>query len=108
MENHVAIIVKGAQDATSLETGLNAIPGLTLKKEEVRGVVTGALKVAKWIAKLVGDTDKIADALIGEATKHAVGASIELQCGATVIKISNANRSEIIALLDKAAEIARR
>lgn len=108
MDSKIALIVTGENvDDAAFQSALKSIPGLELQREQQRGIVTGALKVAKWLAKFVGESDKLADALIGEATKHAVGASIELQYGTTIVKISNANRSEIVALLDKAAAIAK-
>ena len=108
MKQTLAIIVKGANLTDGkLASAVESIPGLELRRSELRGVGPAAAAVLKWVGNVLAGSGKIADFLIQEAMKHAAGASIEVQVGTTVVKVSNANRDQIMALLDKAVETAK-
>lgn len=109
MNPKVIIIASGTElDEGKVESTLSAIPGLEVKKMgPARGITQGAMKVVKLIGEIVGGSTKIADALIEQVTKELAGATIEIQVDSIIIKVTNANRSQIRELLKQAVESAK-
>ncbi len=108
MNPSITIIASGQNlNESQIGSALGAIPELKLQTGgPERGVVTGAVKAVKWVAEFVGGSNKLADFLIGQATKAEPGASIKIQVEGRVVEVNNVNRAQVIAVLDRAAEIA--
>lgn len=109
MNPKITVIVKGEQiDERQAESALSSISGLQLKKmEEQRGVGMGIAKAVKWVGEIIGDTGKIADGLIEQASKQFAGASLEIQVTGMTIKVTNASRSQLLVVMDKAIQAAK-
>jgi len=110
MNPKVMIIASGEKvDEKKVESTLRTIQGLKLQTGvPERGIATGATKAVKWVAEFLGGSSKVAELLIGQATKEFAGASIKIQVEGKVVEINNVNRSQIIDVLDRAAEIAKK
>ncbi len=107
MNPKINIIVEGAEE-TAVKSALKDIPQISLKKtSESRGLAQGAAKALTLVAEFVGGSAKATDALLEQATSQLAGATVKVQYGSVTIEVTNANRSQIAGLLDKAAQAAR-
>ncbi|MFZ3168610.1 MAG: hypothetical protein WA130_13420 [Candidatus Methanoperedens sp.] len=107
MNPKINIIVEGAEGNT-VESALRGIPQLSLKKtSESRGLAQGATKALTLIAEFIGGSAKVTDALMEQATSQLAGATVKVQYGTVIIEVTNANRSQLMALMEKAIKGAR-
>jgi hypothetical protein len=109
MNPKIMIIASGTDlDESKVESTLSTIPGLEVKKTgQARGITQGAIKVVKLIGEIVGSSTKIIDSLIEQATRELAGATIEIQVDSIIVKVTNANRSQLRELLNQAVESAK-
>ncbi len=109
MTPKIMIIASGTElDDGKIESTLSAIPGLEVKKTgQARGIALGATKVIKLIGEIVGNSTKIVDSLIEQATRELAGATIEIQVDSIIVKVTNANRSQLRDLLSQAVGSAK-
>ncbi len=111
MNPEIMIIASGESlDEKRARSVIGSIPEFKVQSisGQTRGIAKGAAKVIKFIGEFIGGSGKVADLLIEQATKELAGASIEIKLGTTVVKVNNINRSQIIELLDRAAQIAHK
>lgn len=107
MNPKINIIVEGAEEA-AVKSAINNIPQLSLKKtSESRGLAQGAAKALTMVAEFVGGSAKVTDGLIEQATSQLAGATVKVQYGNVMIEVTNANRSQVAGLLDKAVQAAK-
>ncbi|MCE8423243.1 MAG: hypothetical protein J5U19_10950 [Candidatus Methanoperedens sp.] len=107
MNPKINIIVEGAEENT-VESALRGIPQLSLKKtSESRGVAQDAAKALTLVVEFIGGSAKFADALQEQLTNQMAGATMKVQVGSTIIEVTNANRSQVADLLEKAIKGAR-
>jgi len=109
MNPQITIIAEGGRvDGTAVKSALEAVPGV--KATEVgpdRGLAQGARKVPSFVMEFVGGSAKVGDALIEQATKQLAGAKLKIKFGEVEIEVSNVNRSQVIEVLGRSAEIAK-
>jgi hypothetical protein len=100
----VTIVVepKGVQPAT-VENALKSTGGEVTPIGASRGVGGDVLK---WVLKFTGDAGKLGEALVQQATKQLAGATVKIQLGQTIVEVSNANRSQVLAILKQASDLA--
>jgi hypothetical protein len=107
MNPKINIIVEGAEENT-VKSALIGIPQLSLKEtSKSRGLAQGAAKALTLVAEFVGGSAKATDALLEQATSQLAGATVKVQYGGIIIEVTNANRSQVAGLLDKAVQAAR-
>jgi dTDP-glucose pyrophosphorylase len=108
MNPEINIIVEGAEEKTII-SALGKIPQISLKKNvKKRGLVQGAAKALTLVAEFIGGSAKAADALLEQATSQLAGATVKVQHGSLIIEVTNANRSQVTDLLERAVEAARK
>jgi dTDP-glucose pyrophosphorylase len=107
MNPKINIIVEGAEENT-VKSALKDIPQISLKKtSEGRGLTQGVAKALTLVAEFIGSSAKVTDALVEQATSQLAGATVKVQYGSMIIEVTNANRSQVAGLLDKAVQAAR-
>lgn len=108
MSPRITIIAKGdALDEKQAQAALNEIPELTLQPvSESRGMISGAGKALTLVGEFLGSSGKIADSLIEMVGARMSGSTVEVKIGDTVVKVTGANRDQIIELLNLSAKIA--
>jgi hypothetical protein len=109
MNPKITIIATGEKlEESKVQSAFEAVPDLKLTKVgQDRGLAQGAKKVFTWIAEFVGGSAKVTDALIEQASKQFAGAMVKVKVGSMEVEINNANRSQILELLDRAAQMAK-
>jgi hypothetical protein len=109
MNPKLIIIASGPElDEDKIESTLSTIPGLEIKRTgKARGIAQGATKAIKLIGEIVGSSTKVIDSLIEQATRELAGATIEIQVDSIIVKVTNANRSQLRELLSQAVESAK-
>ncbi len=107
MNPKIKIIVEGAEEKT-IKSALGKIPQISLKKtSKRRGLEQGPVKVLTMVAELIGGSAKVTDALLELVTSHLAGASVKVEYGGLIIEVTNANRSQVTDLLERAIKAAR-
>ncbi len=102
--NPSIILVSEGVDEPIIRSALGVIPNIKLKKiGQGRGLVDDAVK---FVVEFIGESTTLADYLLEQVTKQAAGASVKVKINDIVIEVNNANRSQLIEVLDKAKEIA--
>ena len=107
MNPKINIIVEEAEEMT-VQSALETIPELKLEKiGESRGLALGATKALTFVAEFIGDSAKVTDALLEQATSQLAGGSFKVQYCGIIIEVTNVNRSQLADLLDKAIQGAK-
>ena len=107
MNPKITIITEGVKES-KVESVLNAISDIKLKKiGQDRGLAVGAVNVVKYVAEFIGGSTKVADTLLEQTTRQLAGASIRIKFGDVEVEVTNANRSQLVELLDKASEMSK-
>ncbi len=107
MNPEIKIIVEGAEEKT-IKSALGKIPQISLKKtSKRRGLAQGTEMALTLVAEFIGGSAKLADALLEQATSQLAGATVKVQYGNLNIEVTNANRSQVADLLEKAVKAAR-
>ena len=112
MNPRITIISEGIEEPT-IQSSLEAIPDLKLKKiRPDRGLVESSDKAMKFVAEFIGGSTIVADFLLKQVTnvtKNMIApCKVMVKIGETVVEVENANRSQLIEILDKAKEIAEK
>lgn len=107
MNPKVNIIVEGAEE-NAVISALEDIPQISFRKtSESRGLASGAVKALTLVAEFVGGSAKVTDALLEQTTSQLAGATVKVQYGNVMIEVTNANRSQVVGILDKAVQAAK-
>lgn len=107
MNPKINIIVEAAEE-NAVKSALKDIPQISLKKtSESRGFASGTVKALTLVAEFVGGSAKVADALLEQTTSQLAGATVKVQYGNVMIEVTNANRSQVVGILDKAVQAAK-
>jgi hypothetical protein len=110
MNGKITIIAQGETvREAAVQEALGSIEDLKLTRVgPSRGSpLEGAAKVVTWICEFVGSTTKLADALLEQTTKQLAGATIKVQYGPNAIEITNANRSQLVELLEQVRQMSK-
>ena len=106
MDPNVTIIVEGDDlDLGEKKGDLESVGARIKPVDASRGVISAAGKALSWILEFTGGAGAVADKLISLAGSNT--ATVKVQIGTTVVEVTDARRSDVIALLEKAGEIAR-
>jgi len=107
MNPEIKIIVEGAEENT-IRSALGKIPQISLKRtSKKRGLAQEAVEVLTLVAEFIGDSAKVTDILLEKVTSQLAGASVKVQYGSMVIEVTNANRSQVSDLLERALIAAK-
>jgi len=117
MEPEITIYAIGSKMVEKdVHKALEQVPDFTKVVSEGpdRSIVSGAIKALSFVAKFVNPSPKMADGLIDLANtmiksraEKNKGATMKVKVGGTVLEVTNANRDQLIDLLDKAKEISQ-
>jgi hypothetical protein len=107
MNPEIKLIVEGAEE-NNIKSALRKIPQLSLKKTiKERGLAQEAVEALTLIADFIGSSVKVTDALLEQVTGQLAGATVKVQYGNVVIEVTNANRSQVVDLLERAVKAAK-
>lgn len=109
MSSRITIVAEGEGLAESdVRSVLEEIPNLTRLMSEGpdRSIVAGVAAALSFVAEFSGPAAKLADYLIQRRRRRLSGATLKVKLGDMEVTVTNAERSQLIELLDKAKELS--
>lgn len=108
MNPKITVTVEGEEiNERAVQQALERVGDQVRPLETTRGIREGAKKVLSWVLEFTGSAAKVAGTLTDLAVQQLAGAKVKVQIGTMSIEVSNATRSQLITILDKAVEIAK-